>query len=227
MFLAATHTAQQILETEGFQQLSPQLKVALFMGGMAFLSSALVTMTAFTRIVIVLSFVRRSLATNEIPPTQVILGLSLFLTLFVMGPTATRIETEAVQPYLAETIEGGVALERAVIPIKEFMLAQTRKRDIALFAEMAHVTVIATPQETPLRILIPAYIISELQTAFIMGFCIYIPFILVDLVVSVVLMALGMMMMPPMAVSTPFKILLFVLVDGWSLIARSLAMSFH
>lgn len=227
MLIASYQSAQQLIESDGFQQLSPQLKVAIFMGAMAFISSALVTMTAFTRIVIVLSFVRRSLATNEIPPTQVILGLSLFLTVFVMGPTASRIDAEALQPYLTDSITASVAIDRAAVPLKEFMLAQTRKKDIALFAEIAQISLISTPQETPLRVLIPAYIISELQTAFIMGFCLYVPFILVDLVVSVVLMSLGMMMMPPMAVSTPFKILLFVLVDGWSLIAKALTMSFR
>jgi len=221
------NTAQQLIESDAFQGMSPQLKVALFLGAMALISSALVTMTAFTRIVIVLSFVRRALATQEIPPTQVILGLSLFMTLFVMGPTFSRIESEAVRPYLAEEVTGEDACMKAAVPLQEFMLKQTRKQDIALFARMAEIETIATPSDTPMRVLIPAYVISELKTAFIMGFCIYIPFILIDLVVSVVLMSLGMMMMPPMAVSTPFKILLFVLVDGWVLIAKALSMSFH
>ncbi len=220
-------TVQQMMGSEGFQNLSPQLKVALFLGGMALISSALVTMTAFTRIVIVLSFVRRALSTQEIPPTQVILGLSLFLTLFVMGPTLVTIEQGAVRPYLEETITGPVAIENASQALHDFMLRQTRKSDIALFATMSQVATIQTPEETPMRVLIPAYVISELKTAFIMGFCLYIPFILIDLVVSVILMSLGMMMMPPMVISTPFKILLFVLVDGWQLIARVLSMSFH
>ncbi|HIE98243.1 MAG TPA: flagellar biosynthesis protein FliP [Planctomycetes bacterium] len=221
-------TLQQVVESGAFQELSPQLKVALFLGGMAFLSSALVTMTAFTRIVIVLSFVRRALATQEIPPTQVILGLSLFLTFFVMGPTFSTIETDAIKPYLAEEISGDVAFQNAANAIHGFMLAQTRRADIALFRDMAdRELVIQTAQDTPMRILIPAYVISELKTAFIMGFCLYIPFMLIDLVVSVILMSLGMMMMPPMIISTPFKILLFVMVDGWQLIARVLSMSFH
>lgn len=220
-------TLQQVVESPGFQELSPQLKVALFLGGMAFISSALVTMTAFTRIVIVLSFVRRALATQEIPPTQVVLGLALFLTFFVMGPTFSQIETTAIKPYLDEQITGDVAFQNASGALHEFMLRQTRKNDIALFARMAEVTSIQTAQDTPMRVLIPAYVVSELKTAFIMGFCLYIPFMLIDLVVSVILMSLGMMMMPPMVISTPFKILLFVMVDGWQLIARVLSMSFH
>lgn len=220
-------TIQQVMGSDGFQSLSPQLKVAMFMGAMALISSALVTMTAFTRIVIVLSFVRRALSTQEIPPTQVILGLSLFLTLFVMGPTMTTIEKDSVRPYLEEQISGEAAWKKGVSALQGFMLLQTRKTDIALFAKMAEIKSISTAQDTPMRVLIPAYVISELKTAFIMGFCLYIPFILIDLVVSVILMSLGMMMMPPMVISTPFKILLFVLVDGWQLIARVLSMSFH
>lgn len=223
----SAETVQQIIESDGFQGLAPQIKVALFLGGMALISAALVTMTAFTRIVIVLSFVRRALSTQEIPPTQVVLGLSLFLTMFVMGPTLTKIEQEAVRPYLAETIDGATAWQNGKAALHDFMIRQTRKADIALFARMANVTTIQTPQETPMDVLIPAYVISELKTAFIMGFCLYIPFILIDLVISVILMSLGMMMMPPMVISTPFKILLFVLVDGWQLIARVLSMSFH
>ena len=222
-----TSTVQQIIGSDGFNTLSPQLKVALFIGGMALISSALVTMTAFTRIVIVLSFVRRALSTQEIPPTQVILGLSLFLTLFVMGPTMTAIEQNAVRPYLEEKIELEAAWQNGSEAMKTFMLHQTRKQDIALFARMAEITSIQTPQDTPMNVLIPAYVISELKTAFIMGFCLYIPFILIDLVVSVILMSLGMMMMSPMVISTPFKIMLFVLVDGWQLIAHVLSMSFQ
>ena len=192
----SAQTVQQIIESDGFQGLSPQIKVALFLGGMALVSGALVTMTAFTRIVIVLSFVRRALSTQEIPPTQVILGLSLFLTLFVMGPTLTTIERDAVRPYLEDTIDGNIAWKRGAEALHDFMIRQTRKADIALFARMADITTIATPQDTPMNVLVPAYVISELKTAFIMGFCLYIPFILIDLVVSIILMSLGMMMMP-------------------------------
>lgn len=220
-------TVNQILQNENLQDLSPQLRTALFLGGMAFLSSMLVTMTAFTRIVIVLSFVRRALSANEIPPTQVIIGLALFLTLFVMGPTIDAIETNALGPYLNKEMNGAQALDAGSKEIKRFMLHQTRKADLQLFVEMSGTESLSAPMDTPLRLLIPAFVISELKTAFIMGFCLYLPFILVDLVVSVILMALGMMMMPPVVISTPCKILLFILVDGWSLIARALSVSFH
>ncbi|MCL4104798.1 UNVERIFIED_CONTAM: hypothetical protein GTU68_034237 [Idotea baltica] len=220
-------TVNQILQNENLQDLSPQLRTALFLGGMAFLSSMLVTMTAFTRIVIVLSFVRRALSANEIPPTQVIIGLSLFLTLFVMGPTIDAIETNALGPYLNQEMNGAQALNAGSQEIKRFMLKQTRKADLQLFVEMSGTETLSAPMDTPLRLLIPAFVISELKTAFIMGFCLYLPFILVDLVVSVILMALGMMMMPPVIISTPCKILLFILVDGWNLIARALSVSFN
>lgn len=220
-------TVNQILQNETLQDLSPQLRTALFLGGMAFLSSMLVTMTAFTRIVIVLSFVRRALSANEIPPTQVIIGLSLFLTLFVMGPTIDAIETNALGPYLNQEMNGAQALNAGSQEIKRFMLKQTRKADLQLFVEMSGTENLSAPMDTPLRLLIPAFVISELKTAFIMGFCLYLPFILVDLVVSVILMALGMMMMPPVIISTPCKILLFILVDGWNLIARALSVSFN
>ena len=219
-------TVNQILQNETLQELSPQLRTAMFLGGLAFISSMLVTMTAFTRIVIVLSFVRRALSANEIPPTQVIIGLALFLTLFVMGPTIDAIETNALGPYLQEEINGAQALHLGSQEIKRFMLKQTRKDDLQLFFEMAGQESLTAPMDTPLRLLVPAFVISELKTAFIMGFCLYLPFILVDLVVSIILMALGMMMMPPVVISTPCKILLFVLVDGWSLIARALSVSF-
>lgn len=220
-------TVNQILQNEALQDLSPQLRTAMFLGGMAFISSMLVTMTAFTRIVIVLSFVRRALSANEIPPTQVIIGLALFLTLFVMSPTIDAIENNALGPYLKNEINGAQALDLGSREIKRFMLKQTRKDDLQLFFEMSGSQSLSAPMETPLRLLIPAFVISELKTAFIMGFCLYLPFILVDLVVSIILMALGMMMMPPVVISTPCKILLFILVDGWSLIARALSVSFN
>lgn len=219
-------TLQQVIESDGFQGLSPQIKVALFLGGMVFLTSALVTLTAFTRIVIVLSFVRRALSTQEIPPTPVILGLSLFLTMFVMGPTFTVIERDAVKKYLSGEIDGAQAWETGSQALRTFMLSQTRNQDLMLFTELAGLDGIETPESTPMRLLIPAFVTSELKTAFIMGFCLYLPFVLIDLVVSVVLMSLGMMMMPPVVVSTPLKILLFVLIDGWELTVRALSLSF-
>lgn len=216
----------EVIGSETFQELSPQIKIALFLGSMAFLSSALVTLTAFTRIVIVLSFVRRALSTQEIPPTQVILGLSLFLTLFVMAPTFAAIEKNAATPYLREEIGSVEALQRGGQQLKIFMLAQTRKQDLQLLLELGKLPAITNPESTPMHILVPAFVLSELKTSFIMGFCIYLPFVLIDLVVSVILMALGMMMMPPVVISTPCKLLLFILVDGWNLVIRSLALSF-
>jgi flagellar biosynthetic protein FliP len=217
-----------VTQADKFGSLAPQLQVALFLGSMVLLSSLLVTLTSFTRIVIVLSFVRRALTTQEIPPNPVVLGMSLFLTLFTMGPTLEAIEKNAVQPYMAQPpqITGIEACQAGWLELRTFMMRQTRKQDLALFIDLANVGPVSTPEDTPARVLVPAFVTSELKTAFIMGFCIYIPFLLVDLVVSVVLMSLGMMMMPPVVVSTPLKILLFVLVDGWRLIMQALAMSF-
>ncbi len=152
--------------------------------------------------------------------------MSLFLTLFTMGPTLEAIESKAVQPYMSQQMSGVEACQIGWVELRSFMLYQTRKQDLALFVELANIEQLSTPEEAPARVLVPAFVTSELKTAFIMGFCIYIPFLLVDLVVSVVLMSLGMMMMPPVVVSTPLKILLFVLVDGWRLIMQALAMSF-
>lgn len=207
------------------QNLSPPLQTALFLGALVLIPSLLVCMTGFTRIVIVLSFARRAVTSQDIPPNQVLLGLSLFLTLFVMGPTWDEIDREAVTPYLKEKIDGPTAVSKGSDALRRFMLQQTRRQDLALFLKMARIEV-DEPEDTPLRVLIPAFVISELKTAFIMGFCIYLPFLLVDLVVSSVLTAMGMVMMPPVVVSAPFKILLFVLADGWHLIARALGSSF-
>ncbi|MCP4778357.1 MAG: flagellar type III secretion system pore protein FliP, partial [Planctomycetaceae bacterium] len=194
----------------------------------------LVSLTAFTRIIIVLSFVRRALSTTEIPPNQVMLGLSFFLTLFVMAPTLEAINTRGVQPYLAAQQSEGTAPVFGVTElvtvsteeIRRFMTVHTRGNDLQLFVDLANLPETTVAEETPLKVLIPAFIISELKTAFIMGFCIYIPFLLIDLVISTILMSLGMMMMPPVIVSTPCKLLLFVLVDGWQLISKALVSSF-
>jgi flagellar biosynthetic protein FliP len=200
--------------------------MALFLGALAFASAALVSLTSFTRIVIVLSFVRRAMTTQEIPPNPVIIGLSLFLTLFVMGPTVDELTSQAITPYLNGAISGREAYDNGAAAIRKFMLRQTRRQDLALFLHMSGSESPYAPEDTPMRALIPAFVISELKTAFVMGFCIYIPFLLVDLVISTVLMSMGMMMMPPVVISTPFKILLFVLADGWHLIARALSVSF-
>ena len=217
---------------QSFEQLAPPLQIALFLGAMSFAVAALISLTAFTRIIIVLSFVRRALSTQEIPPNQVLLGLSLFLTLFVMAPVFETIYQEGVEPYLvaqqSEQPDVSVIDVFRVVSreLHAFMRMHTRKNDLALFVELSDTPTTITLEEIPLKVLIPAFIISELKTSFIMGFCIYIPFLLIDLVISTVLMSLGMMMMPPVVVSTPCKLLLFVLVDGWHLICQALVASF-
>jgi flagellar biosynthetic protein FliP len=218
--------------SDAFGELAPPIQIALFLGAMSFATAALVSLTAFTRIVIVLSFVRRALSTQEIPPNQVLLGLSIFLTLFVMAPTIETINEQGIQPYLAaqkmEKPDKDIShvWNIAKVELHSFMRDHTRKNDLALFVELSETPTDISLEQIPLKVLIPAFIISELKTAFIMGFCIYIPFLLIDLVISTVLMSLGMMMMPPVVVSTPCKLLLFVLVDGWHLISRALVTSF-
>ena len=187
--------------------------------------SIILLMTCFMRIAIVLSFVRSALSMQSTPSNQVIIGLSLFLTLFIMTPTWERIDAEALGPYRAKQITGEEALSRASLPIRSFMLKQTRPKDVELFVEMAKLGP-TTLENLPLKVVIPGFIISELRTAFQMGFLLFIPFILIDLVVATVLMSMGMMMMPPVTVSMPLKILLFVLVDGWNLVVRSIVLSF-
>jgi flagellar biosynthetic protein FliP len=187
--------------------------------------SIILLMTCFSRIVIVLSFVRNALTLQGAPANQVIIGLSLFLTYFVMEPVWSKVQTNALQPYMEKKITSAQAVEEASKPIRAFMLRQTRPKDVELFVELAKIPATA-PEVMPLRVVIPAFIISELRTAFQMGFLIFVPFILIDIVVATILMSMGMMMMPPATIALPLKILLFVLVDGWSLIVRSLLMSF-
>lgn len=218
--------AERLAESGLMQNLSPPLQMAIFLGSLVLLPAALSCLTCFTRIAIVMSFVRRGLSTQEIPPNTVLIGLSLFLTIFIMEPTLSKLNEKSVLPYLNGDVTGIEAIRRGIEIHKGFMLRQTRKHDLALFAHMSKSGPIQTPQDTPISVLIPAFIISELKTAFVMGFCIYIPFLLVDLVVSTVLMSMGMMMMPPVIISTPFKILLFVLADGWHLVSLSLSQSF-
>jgi flagellar biosynthetic protein FliP len=183
--------------------------------------------TAFTRIAIVLAFTRQALATQQIPPNQVVMGLALFLTFFVMAPVGQKINAEAIQPFLQGQITQTDALTKTAQPLREFMFRQTRENDLALFIHLARMPRPATPKEVPTHVLIPAFIISELKTSFQMGFIIFIPFLVIDIVVSSALMAMGMMLLPPVVISFPFKILLFIMVDGWHLIARSLVYSFH
>ncbi len=188
----------------------------------------LVLMTSFTRIVIVLGFVRTALGTQQMPPNQVLVGLALFLTLFVMSPTLNEINQTALQPYLHNQIPSqSEALQKASLPIKKFMYRQTRTKDLLLFLEYAKTEKPKTYEDIPLTALIPAFAISELKTAFEMGFMLFIPFLVIDMIVASVLMSMGMMMLPPVMISLPFKILLFILVDGWHLVVKSLLISFN
>lgn len=209
----------------GAAEWAAPVKLAVVFTGLALLPAALVMMTSFTRIVIVLSFVRRALTTQNIPPTVAIIGLALFLTLFTMAPTFNRINAEAVQPYLADQLDFRTATDRGTALLKTFMMRQTRESDLALFIDMARVTP-DTPADVPLHVAIPAFAISEFRTAFQMGCLLFIPFLLIDLVVAGILLSAGMMMLPPVIVSLPLKIILFVLVDGWSLLAQNLVTSF-
>lgn len=211
---------------EGLQGLSQPVQIALLLGAFALLPAALMTMTAYTRVIIVLAFVRQGLATQQIPPNMVLNGLAIFLTVFIMRPTAEEIGDQAVTPYMNKTLSGPDAIRRGAEAIQKFMLRQTRKTDLALFLHMSGEASVETPEQVPFLVLVPAFVISELKTAFIMGFCIYLPFLMVDLVVSSVLTSMGMVMMPPALISAPFKILLFVLADGWHLVARAITASF-
>jgi flagellar biosynthetic protein FliP len=205
---------------------SVPIQTLLFFTALSFIPAVLLLMTSFTRIVIVLSLIRQALGTQSAPPNQVIIGLSLFLTMFVMGPTIDRVYTEAYQPYANQQIDFQVALARAEVPVREFMLKQTRESDFALFAKLAKLDASVTAQEAPLRVLVPAFVTSELKSAFQIGFMIFIPFLIIDMIVASVLMSLGMMMLSPVLVALPFKLMLFVLADGWNLLLGSLAASF-
>ncbi len=210
----------------GGQTYTLSIQLLALMTAITLLPAALLMMTAFTRIVIVLAILRQAIGAGQAPPNQVLVGLSLFLTLFVMSPVLGRVKAEAVDPYLAGQIEATVALERGVEPLKGFMLAQTREADIATFVRIAGGQGFERPQDVPLTILAPAFVTSELKTAFQIGFLLFIPFVIIDLVVASVLMSMGMMMLSPVLISLPFKIMLFVLVDGWGLVMSSLAASF-
>lgn len=205
---------------------SVPIQTLLFFTALSFLPAVLLMMTGFTRIVIVLSLLRQAIGTQSAPPNQVIVGLSLFLTFFVMGPTFDRVYQDAYVPYTANTITFEQALEKAEAPMRTFMLKQTRQSDFALFARLAKLQPGATAETAPLRVLVPAFVTSELKSAFQIGFMIFIPFLVIDMVVSSILMSLGMMMLSPVLVALPFKLMLFVLADGWNLLIGSLAASF-
>ncbi len=202
------------------------LQILIIMGLLSVLPGILLMMTSFTRILIVLSVLRQALGLQQTPPNQVLVGLSLFLSLFVMSPVISRINETAIKPYAAGQITSTQMIENAGRPLHGFMLKQTRTKDVTMFAQMAKIGPIATPADTPFSILLPAFVTSELKTAFQIAFLIFLPFIVIDLVVATVLMSLGMMMLSPTIISLPFKLLLFVLVDGWALTMGSLAASF-
>jgi len=211
--------------TEGRDWSTP-VKLVIIFTGLAILPSLLIMMTSFTRIVIVLAFIRRALTTQSIPPTVAIVGLALFLTLYTMTPTFTKINTNAIQPYIADEINFQTAGTRVGNCFKEFMLRQCRQADLALFVQMAKIKPPTSPMEIELHVVIPAFIISEFRTAFEMGCLLFIPFLLIDIVIASVLLSAGMMMLPPVMISLPFKLMLFILVDGWGLLAKSLSLGF-
>jgi flagellar biosynthesis protein FliP len=211
----------------GGQSWSLPVQTLVFITSLTFIPAVLLMMTSFTRIIIVFGLLRNALGTPSAPPNQVMLGLALFLTFFIMAPTFDKIYDDAYLPFSQDKISMDVALEKGAQPLRDFMLRQTREADLALFARLANTPPIAGPEAVPMRILLPAYVTSELKTAFQIGFTVFIPFLIIDLVVASVLMALGMMMVPPATISLPFKLMLFVLVDGWQLLVGSLAQSFY
>jgi flagellar biosynthetic protein FliP len=211
---------------DGTQEYTVTLQILGVMTMLTFLPALLMMVTSFTRIIIVFSILRQALGLQQSPSNQILIGLALFLTFFIMQPVFNKANEDALQPYINQQITANVAIEKAAKPFHAFMLAQTRESDINLFVGIAKHPPIATPQDTPFNILIPAFIISELKTAFQIGFIIFIPFLVIDIVVSSVLMAMGMMMLSPLIISLPFKIMLFVLVDGWAMIVGTLAASY-
>ena len=210
----------------GGETYSLSIQVLALMTALTLLPALILSMTAFTRIAIVLAILRQALGTPTTPPNQVLLGLSLFLTMFVMAPVMSQAYEEGIAPYLAGDQDALVAVENALVPVKNFMLDQTREADLALFSDLGGHEPFESPEAVPLSVLIPSFITSELKTAFQIGFLIFIPFLVIDLVVASVLMSMGMMMLSPMLISLPFKIMLFVLVDGWALLVGTLASSF-
>lgn len=213
-------------QAEGPEGVSQALQILALLTVLSLAPAILIMVTSFTRIIVVLAFVRSALATQQMPPNQVLVGLALFLTFFVMAPTWRDINREALQPYLQGKITQEQAFTRGMAPLRSFMFKQTREKDLALFVKMADLKRPRTRADVPNYVLIPSFVISELKTAFQIGFVIFVPFLVIDMVVSSALMSMGMLMLPPMMISLPFKILLFVLVDGWNLVVRSLIMSF-
>jgi len=214
-------------KAQSVEDVSVTLELVALLTILSLAPSIVIMLTSFTRIAIVLNFVKQALGTQNAPPNQMVMGLSLFLTFFVMAPTFNRVNEEAIQPYLAHEIDYKEGLDKAIKPIREFMLRQTSEHDLALFIRAARLPNPNTIDDLGMWTIIPAFIISELKTAFIIGFLIYVPFLVIDMSIASILMSMGMMMLPPMMVSMPFKLILFVMVDGWNLIIQQLLLSFH
>jgi flagellar biosynthetic protein FliP len=214
------------IQVDGIGAVSAPLQIVLLLTLISFLPAILVTMTSFTRIAIVFHFLRQALGTQEMPSNQILIGLALFLTMFIMAPVGSRINELAVEPALAGKVSVNEALKRGTPPLREFMLRQTREADLALFMDLGHVTGARSAAELPMTVVMPAYVISELKTGFQMGFFLFVPFLLIDLVVSTTLLSMGMLQLPPAMVSLPFKVLLFVMIDGWNLLVGSIVRSF-
>lgn len=213
-------------DNAGGQTYTVPIQILIFMTGLVLLPAVLLTMTAFTRIIIVLALLRQALGLTQTPPNQILIGLALFLTLFVMAPVLTRVNDDALQPLLADKISVTDAIEKSEPPFKEFMLKQTRQDDLGLFLKLAGGESYASPRDVPFRILVPAFVTSELKTGFQIGFLIFLPFVVIDMVVAAVMMSLGMMLLSPTTVSLPLKLMLFVLVNGWTLVIGSLSEGF-
>jgi flagellar biosynthetic protein FliP len=224
--VAAAPPQQLNLKVDGVGTVSAPLQVVLLLTLITFIPAVLVIMTSFTRIAIVFHFLRQALGTQDMPSNQMLVGLTLFLTMFIMAPVAERINTAAVEPAMAGRIDVMTALERGAPPLRDFMLKQTRQTDLALFVELGKVGRPKGPEDLPMRVVIPAFAISELKTGFQMGFFLFVPFLLIDLIVSTTLLSMGMLQLPPAMISLPFKILLFVMIDGWNLLVSSLVRSF-
>lgn len=215
-----------LADAEDPEQVALALKIVILLTILSLAPAILITLTSFARIVVVFGFLKQALGTGQLPPNQILIALALFLTFAIMGPVFTEIQTTAVRPYMDDQIGQEEALERAARPIHRFMLSQVREKDLELFLSITGEQAPARPEDLSLRVLVPAFLTSELKTAFQIGFLLYIPFIVVDLVIASTLMSMGMMMLPPVFVSLPFKLLLFVLVDGWELVVGSVARSF-
>ncbi|WP_448213090.1 flagellar type III secretion system pore protein FliP [Colwellia sp. MEBiC06753] len=211
---------------DGSQEYSVTLQILIFMTALSFIPAAVIMMTSFTRIVVVMAILRQAFGLQQTPSNQVIIGLTLFMTIFIMTPVYNQIDKVAIQPYIAEQMTSGQAINEAKVPLRAFMLEQTRVKDLETLAEMAGIESVDQPTDLPMTVIIPAFVISELKTAFQIGFMLFIPFLIIDLVVASVLMAMGMMMLSPMIVSLPFKLMLFVLVDGWNLVIGTIAASY-